>query len=673
MPFKVYIAGTEVYQANFLRHGTIEIGERVNGRDVLSAEVVDRQPSPIYRPAILSTVVATDDESSGTGSMSLVGDVVTLSSGSFSVADEGKTIEIFGAGVGSQPLWAEIVTVGSATIATISREADIAVSGVTVRWGVRRFGGTLQSVTESAIGGDVGISTRIECVDFNELPSRREDVKETYPAGQTLRQVVIQLVATYLAVYGVFVDLAMPSGPTLEEQVFDYVSATDAFNHLSDVTGWVWDIDYIRQFTMRVPVPGTTPVELKTGVNANVLIGSQWTSDVNDYRNVQIVRIGNGTQDKVDNFVGNGSNRVFPLTYTPVAGTRPAQVEMPSGSGTYLNVGVHGVDTLFEWTYRSSDNALVQLTEAPPGTPHAPVANGVQFRTVPYVAAFPMAVSFTNGLEFALRGPYVKRTDAQDIFDKAAGEELAEGLVRRYDSIPKRVSLGTSLSREPLAAGFHAGQQGPITITERQISGQHLIEAVRSKDSGAVLPSGDIDWFFEIDAIEGDEYQGSWEDWFRQIGGTSGGGSASGGVATGGGGGGGGGTGTAALFRVLLGVRTEDDPIFAPAAGVWFDAPGAVDWVLRGNQIAGLVRMRIHLKSASTNATVSARYFNTSASAPVSDPTTGVNTTTLTHREVFCTLVPDLDQVYRLQLMVSGAAATTAPISYSKPTLENAL
>lgn len=135
--------------------------------------------------------------------------------------------------------------------------------------GRRVFGGLVMKASESGLGG-VGLTpivTRIECMDYNQLPDRRV-VNETIASG-TLKA-ALQVLYTYVSAYGATLDPNQVDGPTLSELVFDRVGLREAFDQLSTLTGYIWEIDsygYLRMFA-----PGTiaAPFNITAG-DDNVL------------------------------------------------------------------------------------------------------------------------------------------------------------------------------------------------------------------------------------------------------------------------------------------------------------------------------------------------------------------------------------------------------------------
>lgn len=659
MARRLTIAGTDLWGLRKIRRGSsFKIEETLNNRAVMRFRVVDIPRA--YRPNELDEVVMWDDWEGGTGSIPVGSSVVTLSSGAFTVDDVGKSIRLPSGGPGGNEYIGRIATWITSTQISIDRPAESNSGSVSVDWGHRRFGGFVHQIKEAAIVDNVGWSFNVSCVDYQGLPSRRA-VGVTIAAGQTLKQAAQTLVSTYLTDLGVSVHPLQADGPTLDsDQTLHYIYCEEAFQQLANVTGWNYEIDYDKRVRFELPSASVTPIVL-TSANASVKIGVTIDTTAKDYRNNQIVLIGSGTKALTESFTGDGVTREFPLQYIPL--TKPDQVEVPTGSGTYKNVGVHGTDTLFEWTYRASDRTLVQLADAPPGTPNAVMGNGVQFRTVEYEATFPLAVNMIDSGEYAARGAWDNIMRAPDVFTIEEGLALAAGGLR-LAGIPQRVGLRTLLE------GFHPGQVGPIEIAEHAITGNHLIETVTRYD----LDDRSETWAFDIGAVGSDRYQYTWIDYFKELrSGTtaSGGGS----VVSGGGGGGGTVTGTTRITP-LLGVNGENSYFRAPVANTWFDAPSHVDYVFLGSQINGLVRMRCHLRSASSNATIYARYADVtlasgSGATAVSPQSTGININAWTHVEVPVTLDPSVARVYRLQLMVAGADALTALVGYWKPTLEN--
>jgi hypothetical protein len=508
------------------------------------------------------------------------------------------------------------------------------------------FRGIVWTVRESPVIDDKHRQYDVECVGYQALA---DVVLFNGTLGPGTMESMLNTLALNLAVHGIQVDPAQATGPTLEAMSFTFATATQVLDSLAGASAYnvVWDGDYVR-----LQDPGTVSAPFDLTESNSTICGLEHTQTLLNYVNEIWVIFGDSSvRDVTDSFLGDGTTKTFALHYVPSAA--PGYVSENSVSYPVAPYGSTG----YRWYYNSADQTMVvDAAAAAPTNGHVIL--------VPFPAQFPGSYFVRDAVEYAAHGPWTITVAYPDIFEWSHAAYAANWELDRRKGVVKRVKVKT------FSSGLEPGMDINITATNYGLSGTNcLITNVRASH---VLKkqNGDALVEYQIEALEGNQWQQNWHEYFRKLNtGTGVGSSAS--VLTGGGGGGV--VTSTGPFRVLLGVRGEDDPIFAPSADTWFDAPGHVDWVLRGNQIGGLIRMRIHLKSASTNATVSARYYNTSASAAASDATTGVNSTTLTHREVNCTLVSDLDQVYRLQLKVSGSAATTAPVSYAKPTLENSV
>lgn len=508
------------------------------------------------------------------------------------------------------------------------------------------FRGVVWTVRESPVVHDRHTLYEVECVGYQALA---DVVLFNGPlTGGSLESMLNTAVAN-LSPHGIQVDPSQVTGPTLDTMSFNFATITQVLDALAGASGYnvAWDGDYVR-----LEDPGTVSAPFALTESNSTICGLEHTQTLANYVNeVWLIFGGSDQRDVVDTFTGDGSTKTFVLHYFPVA--MPGYVSENSVSYAVAPYGGTG----YRWYYDEATNAMiVDAAAAAPSNGHA--------IAVSFPAQFPGAYLARDAAEYATNGPWTISVNYPDIYEWSHAAYAAGWELDRRKGVVKKVSVKTFTS------GLEPGMVVSITATNYGLSATScLITRVAAKH---VLQKKDKESLFEytIEAIEGNQWQLNWQEYFKSLVGSSGAGTA-GGVLTGGGSSGG--VASSAPFRVLLGVRGEDDPIFAPSASTWFDAPGHVDWVLRGNQIAGVVRMRIHLKSASTNATVSARYYDTSTSTAVSAATTGVNSTTLTHRDTICTLVPDLDHVYRLQLMVTGSAATTAPVAYSKPTLENSV
>lgn len=648
MVTKVYIDGVDRYPDHVL-DGSIKIDRTVGARAVATLTVCDRSDPPTYWPDIFEEVLIVDDEQSGTGTFT--GDVtarnVTLSAGSFAVGDVGKILAIPGAGPTGTTLHAKIEEVINSSTVRTNRFPYVAVTNVPVTWGWRRFFGIIHSVSDSAMVDDVGLLTPITCQDFGGVLDRVL-ITMDFAAGQTARQVLDQVAVAYWDANGLFNDPDMSTGgDPLPELSFKRATGLEVLDQICKVNEFVYSVGF--DGVLRVGAPGmeSTPVALDTS-NSTVRLGASGERSLGKYANRVIVQYGSGSQEVSETLSGDGSTREFPLTYTPEQ--RPGQV-YDNQTATFKNVGVHGVDTLFEWTYRASDNAMVQLADAPSGTSNAALAIGESV-SVTFMGKFPAVAVSQDAAEIAAHGNFDMIVDKPDIFNAVTAQAIADGTKSRYARTPKRINAVT------YEHNFAPGQRGPITSVVPATSGNHLVESV----SAVKLADVPGTWEYSISALQGDTPVDPWMDFYRQGSGAAGGGGS---VTVGTPPPSSGTTGLAPISATFGGFD-ETARWFAPSASTWFRAPNSLHIPLNGSKVGPSVNVQIHLVVDNASLTIRPRVVRVDTSAQQGIGTTD-NQTTLTHQSFAVATAPDY-RYFELQFFCNR---TDIGFGYAYTTVDN--
>lgn len=363
----------------------------------------------------------------------------------------------------------------------------------------RLFGGRVDVPAERGFypQGMTALVNHVSAVDNNSLVDQRY-VNGIIPAG-TLKAALIVL-AAYLAPYGVTLDPAQVTGPALPLQYIPMVQLGKVLNDISVLSDYAWEIDYDDLFRMFAPGTSSASFNVVPASDPTVVLGDITVESVQtEYANRIIVLAGNGIRETTDTFTGDGSNRVFALTVS-MTGYPAVAV-----NGTSFPVGIHGVDTHLEWTFRASDNAIVQLADAPTGTAHSALTGGDTL-TVVYPGQYPFQKQADDAGEQASQGLWEKVIEARDVFDFDAAQALADSYLPRYvNSSLKRVTYVTRLRPRP-------GQTQTITVADRGLSGTFLITDVETTDSP------DHGFVRVVKAIGGTTVPVSWRDFYQQLG-----------------------------------------------------------------------------------------------------------------------------------------------------------
>jgi hypothetical protein len=343
--------------------------------------------------------------------------------------------------------------------------------------GTRRFLGTIETVREAKLGPGVALRFDLSCVSRDQVCDRHLVAKAYETPDQTLRDVVLDIVATDLAGEGITTTAAsVETGPVLGKVIFDYVTVAAAFNELSQRTGMSWWIDEQSVLHFRFRESVVAPFDV-TASNRKALHMAV-TETREQYRNRQVVRAGHDlTISRTERWKGDGSTRVFVLQFP--AGTQPTEVEV---NGVSKTIGIGQVETGKDFYWNKGSN---EIRQDDAGT----VLTASDELAVTYQGLFPIIVQAQSDNEIAARmsveggtGVYEVIEDRREIDDADLALDAAVAHIRRYGRIPRSVEVETD------AGGLRAGQLIHIVVPEHNLNGQFLIESIEARDvSGAWL------------------------------------------------------------------------------------------------------------------------------------------------------------------------------------------
>ena len=232
------------------------------------------------------------------------------------------------------------------------------------------FAGTIAEVTEqNPLGSDTNI-VMLQCVDWNQLADRHV-LAVKYATGYSLREVVVDILTVQsgdpgerLIDEGITYSTMAPNatideGPDLSILIFSYQTCAEAFDDLSELTGFAWNIGYDKRFYFYDRSSQIAPVPLDVDL---------WPyfrdltvhETAHKYRNFQIVRAGNDiTNTQTETFLGDGETATFTLKL-PVAET-PSSIKVNSVSKT---IGIQSVDEDKDWYYKIDEDTITQDSDA---------------------------------------------------------------------------------------------------------------------------------------------------------------------------------------------------------------------------------------------------------------------------------------------------------------------
>ncbi len=486
----------------------------------------------------------------------------------------------------------------------------------------RLFGGLVDLPAEQGVfsHGGTKLLNKVSAVDFNAYAERRY-VNGIIPAG-TLKDALIVL-EPYLTPYGVTLDPAQVIGPAVPLLYLPMVLMRDVLDQLSVLTGYVWEIDYNKVLRMIQPGSEAAPFNVVPAVDASVVLGDIVVESVRtEYANRIIVLAGTGIRETTDTFVGDSSTVTFPLRVS-MTGYPTVTV-----NGTSVSVGVYGVDTHLEWVFRSSDNAVVQLPEAPTGTFHSPLTGGDALVVV-YPGQHPFQVQSNDAGEQASQGLWEKVISEPDVFEVDAAQALADAYLDRHIISLKGAAYPTRES------GVRPGQTQTMTVPDRNLSGTFLITDVETTDTV------DHGFLRIVKVVGGTTYPGSWRDWYRDGGGGRSGGPSTPSIS---------GTPSAPTSQSSWLAHLGGSRAFssAPNPAAWTPVHDYVSYTAKAS-FGGRVRAELFTRNAGITATC--RLYNVTDSAVVA---TSSGVTSQTATEVTFLVGLATGKKYRLEVISSS-------------------
>jgi hypothetical protein len=325
--------------------------------------------------------------------------------------------------------------------------------------GTTIFGGLIDRPSEAGFGGATSTSAivqRLSAVDYNVYASR-DSLIQDIPSGSL--KAALTVVAAALAAFGVTLDAAQVTGPTLPALSYNERPIVDVLNEICSLasgtgsTSYVWEIDYAKTLRAKASNSEAAPFNVADGdghVLGDITVEEPRSADYGNY-----IRLygGSGLKDETDTFTGDGVTTNFTLNYTLNSSAGYVTV-----NGVAETLGSGGT-----WTYDAPSNSITRTS--------APAVAAVI--VINYVAAFPRIVISDGGLPAANR--VVKVYTAPDVFDTAVLQPLADSYLTRDMASPKTVRYGSAYS----LTGIHPGQYQDITVAKRNLSGNALITEVR--------------------------------------------------------------------------------------------------------------------------------------------------------------------------------------------------
>lgn len=378
--------------------------------------------------------------------------------------------------------------------------------------GVRVFGGVVRTAQEKGLGdlGVVPIVTTINASDFNVYADFRLvtiDWEETNPA-KTLKDVLVALMP-YLQDYGITLDPAQVAGPNMP--ALRYVDKTPAqiMNDLTQRTDYVWNIDYNKVLSMKLPTANAAPwnvIDGNTHVDGDITVEPTREG----YFNKLFLHCGGAVsppkmsrQQSWNAPAKTVAGKSYYFTTYQSTQEPPFDTVWRDAAGDPC--GAYGSGQIWEFDRLAEDpqcnglSCLIHNDTLAGG----PVPGGVVV-SFAYVGDLPFVVEYHDDVEIAAHGLQEQAKEAPDLTDWGSGLALVTAMVEGAVSNLRSVAYMTRDS------GLHPGQTQTITVASRNLNTTFLITDVTiTNDSGNLIR-------YDIKLVEGTKYRGSWKDKYRQ-------------------------------------------------------------------------------------------------------------------------------------------------------------
>jgi hypothetical protein len=321
---------------------------------------------------------------------------------------------------------------------------------------------------------------------------------KTYTVPVTMKQVLQDLITDKLGAFGITLDPAQPTGPTFEAFSWVNKKVSDGIREISDKTT---SPKYLARYSpgkvLSMFPPAGEPAPFNVSDVTPNCESVTWEDSGTDYATRVLLECG-----------PPGTVVLTSQTFPVCTGVETSwQTDIPAVTTTgvvWVDDGVTpfnatvGADAMFEW-----DNATHTLSVGTYGTPAAGV-----ILTLRYYAVYPFTVIADAGITPAIE----YATSAPDVVDKAAGQELADGLLARMYQQPKTVVVITRLP------GLIPRQSISVVLTSSLID-----ETVAFITIVSIVLVEKAYWRYTATVVSGSEYLGSYLDFFRETSGGSGG------------------------------------------------------------------------------------------------------------------------------------------------------
>jgi len=365
------------------------------------------------------------------------------------------------------------------------------------------FGGTIDSYGKTYLRGSGGTSSRrrysLSCVDFNQVTDRRTAAK-TYE-NKTVSYIVNDIVTNFLTDESITVGTISKGTTVISQAVFNYVTVAQAFNFIRDAAGGDlnWNIDYLKELTF-FQRADNTGIAFSDATCLNMTL----TETRKDYRNSQLVRAGDSTTEvqvkETPSPKPDGDSKTF--TYRFPLATKPT-VYVNNVAVADGDVGINGLDTGKKWYWQKNSRQITQDDLETTLTTETLTGSYQGLKPIIVQADDPAGQNSRSAIEGGT-GIYQKVDNKKALDNKTAALEYANGLLVRYGTIPRNISVSSETTR-------NAGELIQVQSDNLEINEDFLITNVSVVDF-----DGCGTLRYNVSGASGEDV-GTWVEVFRSL------------------------------------------------------------------------------------------------------------------------------------------------------------
>lgn len=391
----------------------------------------------------------------------------------------------------------------------------------------RIFGGTIDDLTESTEMALPTIKADVKCSDFSQILDRRTVGKYYDDAFGSLGIIVLDIVNTYLALDGIqYNQVDGDPGINFGAQLFQWETARQAFNRLSNLTGWDYQVDYYKslRFFPKSTGSGSSPFNLVDNDKNPVAESVTARSYRGKYRNKQGVRSSAQTSALWGDIFSVAQPGPYPSNHQPPDGVRFDFITLfKINSAPIIKVNGNQVDpsriimlsqvasanpSSWDWYWIPGGEGVFQNLNNPRLTSADTLEVDYQTALSPIIWVFCQSEIDARAAIEGNSGIYEDVQDVPNITDPAALKQYATAMLNRYgclNSIPRQIKYRTYRD------GLFVGQLQNINLSKPLVSAANfLITQVDIHD----VQKQFLEYSLQLDS---GEYLGDWAQFFAAI------------------------------------------------------------------------------------------------------------------------------------------------------------